>query len=135
MKPSRPLMSLDDALARVLDVAARQPIAETLSISTFEALGRVLAEDVRSTLDVPPADNTSMDGYAVRVGDLPSPGTVLPLSQRIPAGHVGQPLAPGSVARIFTGAQVPAGADAIVMQEQATVLDDGRVRIDAVPQP
>ncbi len=94
----------------------------------------MLAEDVRSTLDVPPADNTSMDGYALRCADVPAAGALLPVSQRIPAGVVGAPLQPGTVARIFTGAQVPAGADAVVMQEQCEVVGDG-VRINAVPQP
>ncbi len=83
-------------------------------------------------IDVPPADNTSMDGYAVRAADVPEPGTVLPVSQRIPAGVVGQPLAARSAARIFTGAQVPPGADAIVMQEHCVALDHD-VRIDTVP--
>ena len=75
-----------------------------------------------------------MDGYALRCADVPAAGVVLPIRQRIPAGVVGQPLQPGSAARIFTGAQVPAGADAILMQEQATAQGDS-VRIDAVPAP
>jgi len=94
----------------------------------------VLARSVESVLDVPPADNTSMDGYALRVADVPQAGTVLSVSQRIPAGVVGSPLAAGTAARIFTGAQVPAGADAIVMQEQCEPLD-GAVRVNAVPAP
>ena len=85
-------------------------------------------------IDVPPADNTSMDGYALRAADVTERGTVLPVSQRIPAGVVGEPLAPGTAARIFTGAQVPAGADAIVMQEHCEALDNA-VRIDTVPVP
>ena len=92
----------------------------------------MLGEDVRSGLDVPPADNTSMDGYAMRCADVPAAGTVLPVSQRIPAGVVGAPLQPGTAARIFTGAQVPAGADAVVMQEQCEAQGD-RVRVDVVP--
>lgn len=110
------------------------PTTDNESVSTFDALGRVLAVEVSSALDVPPADNSSMDGYALRCADVPAPGVVLPVSQRIPAGVVGQPLLPGSAARIFTGAQVPAGADAILMQEQATAQGDS-VRIDAVPAP
>lgn len=94
----------------------------------------MLAEDLRSTLDVPPADNTAMDGYALRCADVPQAGAVLPVSQRIPAGSTPQPLAAGSAARIFTGGQVPPGADAIVMQEQCEALD-GAVRVQAVPQP
>src|SRR5215468_3706951 len=109
------LLTFDEALARLLEAVG--PLDGLETISTFEARGRVLRADVRSTLDVPPQDNTSMDGYALRSADVPQSGTVLPVSQRIPAGVVGQPLAPATAARIFTGAQVPAGADAIVMQE------------------
>ena len=137
MAESRPaLQALDDVLERVLSVAAQRRIAETERVSTLEALGRVLAEGVRSGLDVPPADNTAMDGYALRAADVPAAGTLLPVSQRIPAGVVGTPLAPGSAARIFTGAQVPAGADAVVMQEQCEAVtgeDLGAVRINTVP--
>ncbi len=141
MKDSRPLLSLDDALQRLAAGAARHRIAATETVPTFDALGRVLAEDVRSTLDVPPADNTSMDGYALRAADMPAAGTVLMVAQRIPAGHVGQPLLPGTAARIFTGGQVPEGADAVVMQEQCEALPAdagvaglGSVRIHAVPR-
>ena len=107
-------------------------VAET--VATFDALGRVLAEGVRSALDVPPADNTSMDGYALRCADVLSPGALLPVSQRIPAGVVGAPLQAGTAARIFTGAQVPAGADAVVMQEACEVQGDA-VRVNTVPTP
>ncbi len=136
MKPQRPLLSLDDALARV--EAGSRPFAIQASekVSTFDALGRVLAADVCSTLHVPPEDNTSMDGYALRAADLPAAGALLPVSQRIPAGHVGQPLQPGTAARIFTGGQLPAGADAVVMQEQCeAVAGDGlgRVMVNTVP--
>ena len=129
-----PLLALDEALERLLGAVEPLPATEAERVSTFDALGRVLTEDVHSTLDVPPCDNTSMDGYAVRVADVRSPGTVLPVSQRIPAGVVGAALAAGTAARIFTGAQLPAGADAVVMQEQCTAVDTG-VRIDAVPEP
>jgi molybdopterin molybdotransferase len=129
------MLTLDEALARLL--GAIRPLAERETLSTFDALGRVLAQDVTSLLDVPPADNTSMDGYALRAADVPAAGTLLPVSQRIPAGVVGQPLKPGTAARIFTGAQVPAGADAVVMQEQCEVVEGpgGGVRIGVVPQP
>ncbi len=126
------MLTLDEALARLLGAVRPLPRHEAETVSTFDALGRVLAEDLVSTLDVPPADNSAMDGYAVRTADVPAAGTVLPVSQRIPAGTVGTPLAPASAARIFTGAQTPAGADAVVMQEQCTVVGEG-VRIDAVP--
>jgi molybdopterin molybdotransferase len=126
------MLTLDEALARLLQ--AIRPLAEAESLATFDALGRVLAAEVVSLLDVPPADNTSMDGYALRTADVPVAGIVLPLSQRIAAGVVGEPLRPGTAARIFTGAQVPAGADAVVMQEHCEALD-GTVRVDVAPQP
>jgi molybdopterin molybdotransferase len=124
------MLTLDDALNRLLGAAV--PLAEIEVLATFDALGRVLRQDVRSELDVPPQDNTSMDGYALRCVDVPAAGSVLAVTQRIPAGVVGQPLRPGSAARIFTGAQVPAGADAVVMQEQCEVVGES-VRIHAVP--
>jgi molybdopterin molybdotransferase len=126
------MRTLDEALASVLASVRPLPATDAEHVPTFEALGRVLAHDVRSALDVPPADNTSMDGYALRAADVASAGTVLAVSQRIPAGVVGQPLQPGTAARIFTGAQVPPGADAVVMQEQCEALD-GAVRVNAVP--
>jgi len=129
-----PLLSLDEALARLMQVVAPFDAAQAQRVSTFDALGRVLAADVRALVDVPPADNTAMDGYAMRCADVPAAGTTLPVSQRIPAGVVGEPLVPGTVARIFTGAQVPPGADAVVKQEQCTAVDGGAVRIDTVPQ-
>ncbi|MDE2454646.1 MAG: molybdopterin molybdenumtransferase MoeA, partial [Burkholderiales bacterium] len=137
MNAPRPLLSLDEVLARLAAGSAPHRIAETESVSTFEGLGRVLATDVVSLLDVPPEDNTSMDGYALRAADVPAPGTVLPVTQRIPAGHVGQALRPGSAARIFTGGQVPAGADAVVMQEACEAVPGeglGAVRVNAVPE-
>ena len=126
------MLTLDDALARLLGTVVPIPASEYQTLSTFDALGRVLQRDVRSTLDVPPQDNTSMDGYAVRCAEVPVIGALLPVSQRLPAGVVGQPLQPGSAARIFTGAQVPAGADAVVMQEQCEVVGEA-VRVNIVP--
>jgi molybdopterin molybdotransferase len=122
MADPRPLLSLEEALHRLREGARAHRITAQESVDTFDALGRVLAQDVRSLLDVPPADNTSMDGYALRAADVPALGSVLPVAQRIPAGVVGQPLLPGTAARIFTGGQVPPGADAVVMQEQCEAL-------------
>jgi molybdopterin molybdotransferase len=130
--PRAPMLSLDEALARLLAAVEPMPASEHEIVSTFDAIGRVLQKSVRSTLDVPPADNTAMDGYALRAADVLTPGTVLPVSQRIPAGSIGGPLQPGTAARIFTGAQVPAGADTVVMQEQCEVVGGG-VRVDTVP--
>jgi molybdopterin molybdotransferase len=129
-----PLLGLDDALARLAAGAAAACIRDVDRVSTFDALGRVLAADVVSAIDVPPADNTAMDGYAVRAADVAQTGAVLSVSQRIAAGSVGAPLAAGSAARIFTGAPLPPGADAVVMQEQCEAVD-AAVRINAVPQP
>jgi len=126
------MLTLDEALGRML--VAIRPLAETQAVPTFDSLGRVLAEEVRSALDVPPQDNTSMDGYALRCADVLAAGTLLPVRQRIPAGVVGAPLQAGSAARIFTGAQIPAGADAVVPQEQCEAEGDG-VRINIVPRP
>ena len=129
-----PLMPLDDALARLLALAA--PLGRTDQVSTFNADGRVLAQDVVSPLQVPPADNSSMDGYAVRTADVTAAGVELPVTQRIAAGQPGTALPPGSAARIFTGAPMPAGADAVVMQEDTETLEGGaRVRIQVVPAP
>ena len=132
-----PLLSLDEALVRLLQGAADHAIAHTETVSTFDGLGRVLATEVRSAIDVPGADNSSMDGYALRVADAAA-GSLLPVAQRIPAGVVGQPLAPHTAARIFTGAQVPAGADAVLMQEQGEAVPGeglGAVRVRAAPVP
>ena len=130
-----PLMALDDAVARLLGEAA--PLQEVEQVSTFEADGRVLAQDIVAGLTVPPRDNSAMDGYAVRLADCTG-DAVLPVSQRIPAGTVGQPLAAGTAARIFTGAQVPEGADAVVMQEDTEAIAGdglGQVRVRPVPRP
>src|SRR5215212_4008134 len=101
---SPPLLTLDEALTRLLGAVA--PVGAFETVSTFDARGRVLAADVVSNLYVPSADNTSMDGYALRCADVPQEGVVLPVSQRIPAGRVGAPLEAGSAARILTGALV-----------------------------
>jgi molybdopterin molybdotransferase len=131
------MLSLDEALQRLLTVATTRAIADKEQVSTFDALGRVLAAEVRSGLDVPPADNSSMDGYALRCADAAASGTLLPVSQRIPAGVVGSPLAAGTAARIFTGAQIPPGADTVLMQEHGeAVAGDGvlgSVRIRTAP--
>ena len=155
--PVSALLSLDDALAQLLQAA--EPVRETQHLPTLDAHGRVLAHDLCSGINVPPEDNSERDGWALRVADWapaanelaaakelaasaasaeaaapsesaesarlsssdgsPSTGLRLPVSQRIPAGQAALPLAPGSVARVFTGACIPHGADAVVMQEDA----------------
>ena len=128
-------MPLDEAIAVLL--AKAQPKLPTESVGTFDADGRVLAQDLVSGLTVPPRDNSAMDGYAVRIADCAAPGAELTVAQRIPAGTVGTPLAAGTAARIFTGAQIPEGADAVVMQEDTTATPQegslGSVRIAIVP--
>ncbi|WP_342050016.1 MULTISPECIES: molybdopterin molybdotransferase MoeA [unclassified Cupriavidus] len=116
-------------LVQALDalMAGARQIADTETIDTLTANGRVLAAPVTSALRVPPADNTAMDGYAVRATDVTAAGVRLPVSQRIPAGHVGTELAPGTAARIFTGGLIPPGADAVIMQEQCEADGDGVV--------
>ncbi|WP_156385551.1 molybdopterin molybdotransferase MoeA [Ramlibacter sp. Leaf400] len=125
------LRSLDETLADLLGRAV--PLSGVERIATFDADGRVLAQDLISPLQIPPQDNSAMDGYAVRRAEIPDEGVVLPVSQRIPAGQAAQPLPPGTVARIFTGAPVPEGADAIVMQEQTEAVGESAVRIQTVP--
>jgi molybdopterin molybdotransferase len=114
-------MSLDEALEQVLGQV--RVLEETESIAVLDADGRFLAEDLISALQVPPQDNSAMDGYAVRTEDLQSPGAKLQVTQRIPAGHYGHALMPGEAARIFTGAPIPSGANAVVMQEDTQTLE------------
>ncbi|WP_313706312.1 gephyrin-like molybdotransferase Glp [Massilia sp.] len=119
------MLSVREALDTLLASAA--PVADVEQVPTLEANGRVLALDQASTIDVPSADNTQMDGYAVRAADCVNGGASLRVAQRIPAGTVGAPLEAGTAARIFTGAMIPPGADAVVMQEQCEVQGDNVV--------
>jgi molybdopterin molybdotransferase len=132
-----PLLPLAEALVQLLSTA--RPIDATEQVTTLEADGRVLAQHVVSALQVPPQDNSSMDGYAVRLLDVTAPGVEMPVSQRIPAGSAGAPLQPQTAARIFTGAPIPAGADAVVMQEDCVAVagsagDAARVQVNVVPK-
>jgi len=119
-------MSVEEALERLLALAEAAAIKETERVPLAEAEGRVLATELVATLDLPPWPNSAMDGYALRLADWQ--GEPLSVSQRIFAGHAPEPLQPGTCARIFTGAPMPAGADCVEMQENTEVLDDGRVR-------
>ena len=116
------MLSASQLLDALLERARSQQPTESVAVA--HALGRVLAAPVDSAITVPPLDNSAMDGYAVRVADVPVAGSRLPVSQRIPAGCVGAPLAIGTAARIFTGAPVPPGADAVLMQEMCHAEDD-----------
>ena len=128
-----PMLTAQQALDHLLSCA--KSVSESKQVTTQAALGRVLAENVNSLVDAPPLDNTSMDGYAVRTADTNAPGAILRIAQRIPAGSIGTQLEPGTAARIFTGAPVPQGADAVVMQEDCT-LPEGRaeqVQVNITP--
>ncbi len=126
------MIDADTALQRLLDAA--HPVTETETVSILDALGRTAAEDVVSTIDVPGHDNSAMDGYAVRSADITAAGTVLRVTQRIAAGSTGLPVEAGTAARIFTGAPIPVGADAVVMQENC-VLDGDSVIINQTVEP
>jgi molybdopterin molybdotransferase len=126
------LKPYEEAVELLLSHARPMQDKETLGL--HDALGRILATPVKSGINVPGWDNSAMDGYAVRVADIPAEGTQLKISQRIPAGVAPEPLEPGTAARIFTGAPVPEGADAVVMQELTCQQGDA-VIINTVPQP
>jgi molybdopterin molybdotransferase len=120
--PGRAALTKTQALERLL--AGVEPIGETETVSIADGLGRVLAEPVRSTINVPAWDNSAMDGYAIRHADLAANGGRLRVAQRIPAGSAGAPLKPGTAARIFTGAPVPDGCDTVVIQEVCDAAED-----------
>lgn len=125
------MLSYEQALEQLL--AAVQPVEEIRHVPITAAVGRVLAKSQLSAVDVPPLDNSAMDGYGVRLADVPQAGVCLPVSQRIPAGTVGTTLQSGTAARIFTGAPVPAGCEAVIMQERCE-HGDGGVVINQVPR-
>ena len=127
-----PMLTAQQALDHLLSHAVA--VNEVEKVAMQAALGRVLAENVSSLVDVPPLDSTSMDGYAVRCADTTAPGSALKIAQRIPAGSMGTELEPGTAARIFTGAPIPLGADAVVMQEDCAVDgESGQVSINIAP--
>ncbi|MCU0810889.1 MAG: molybdopterin molybdotransferase MoeA [Thiobacillaceae bacterium] len=126
------MLSADQLLDALLERAHGVTATETVALT--QALGRVLAAPQTSAITVPPMDNSAMDGYAVRVADVAVAGVRLPVSQRILAGAVGQPLQPGTAARIFTGAPLPPGADAVLMQEYCEATGEDVV-INAMPRP
>ncbi len=119
-------LSLEQAWERLeSSVSDRRPEIEELHIQA--ASHRILAEDVYSKADSPPADNSAMDGFAVHTNDARA-SSPLVISQRIAAGVAPKPLTPGTAARIFTGAEVPAGADCVVIQENCD-YDEQSVRV------
>lgn len=127
-EPHSPLMPVEQALARLLALADATLIEDREVVDLAQADGRVLAEPMIAGLDLPPWPNSAMDGYALRLADWQ--GEALAVSQRILAGTAPDALAPGTCARIFTGAPVPQGADTVEMQENVSIGDDGRVQFE-----
>ena len=126
------MMSVDEAVA--LAIAQVAPVAETETLALSQALGRSAAEDVTAPQAMPFFDNSGMDGFAVRTGDFVGQGPwVLPVAATVAAGDTAAPMRAGTVLRIFTGAPVPAGADAVVAVED-TRADDDRVVFAQRPQ-
>ncbi|MCP4595620.1 gephyrin-like molybdotransferase Glp [Neptuniibacter sp.] len=119
------LIPFDEALQRLLK--GSDTVVDTEVVALADAAGRVLAEMPKASVSVPPADNSSMDGYALHTSDLLSSETALVVSQRIPAGSAPKPLQSGTCARIFTGAEIPEGANAVVMQENVRLEEDKAV--------
>ena len=128
-----PMLTAQQALDHLLLNA--KPVSDSELLTTQNSLGRVLAQAVTSLVDVPPLDNSSMDGYAVRTTDVCAAKSILRVAQRIPAGSVGVQLESGTAARIFTGAPIPLGADAVVMQEDCEIVKEGvdQIQINIAP--
>jgi len=110
--------------ARDALIAAIPPLTTTETVDLLAGLGRVLAVDVLAPINVPAFANSAMDGYALCYQDVVGVGASLAVSQRIAAGSSPTPLQRGTVARIFTGAPLPSGADTVIMQEDVTLADD-----------
>lgn len=125
------LISVDDALTYILSHAT--PVTHTQLVPLTESLNRVVAENWSVPADVPPADNSAVDGYAVRHTDVVA-GRALMVSDRVPAGSAPKPLQPGTAVRIFTGSEIPEGADAVVMQERVERTGDDVLIVADVSQ-
>jgi molybdopterin molybdotransferase len=127
------MMPLEDAQAFVLDQCPPRP---PVDLPRAEATGLVLAAPVISDEQVPPFDNTAVDGYAVRAADLTEPPVDLQVVGEIAAGDApDRPVGPGEAIRIMTGAPMPQGADAVVMVEDSEMVDDSTVRLSAAVEP
>jgi molybdopterin molybdotransferase len=125
------MLTVQEAVARLLRDVPAPPAREKIRL--IDGLGRVLADDAHARINVPPAANSAMDGYAIRFSDCAESQQKIPLSQRVAAGHPPQPLVPGTAARIFTGAEIPQGADTVVIQEDCTA-DESSVNINVLPK-
>lgn len=126
------MISVTEAQDVILGKIAPLPVEQ---VDLVAAVGRVLGEDITAHRALPPWDNSAMDGYAVRAAEIAEVGVTLPVSQHIPAGCVGEPLKPGTVARIFTGAPVPPGADSVVMQENTAAAGPGEITFTQAATP
>ena len=126
------MLSVDDAIATLLEGA--RVLAGEEQADLAHALGRTLAAPLVARIDVPPADNSAMDGFAIRHADCGSETASLPISQRVTAGSSPAELETGTAARIFTGAEVPPGADTVVMQENCEASESA-LRILRLPAP
>jgi molybdopterin molybdotransferase len=129
------MKTLDQTLAQLLEHANGCGLPAGEPVPLFSALGKVLAQDIHSPIDVPAYDNSQMDGYAGIAVEMNNATEPMVVSQRIPAGHPGGALQPGTVARIFTGAPIPQGANAVIMQEQAVVDSEGCVKFTEPATP
>jgi molybdopterin molybdotransferase len=129
-----PLTTVDEVISTLLAQATSLPRVKRIEqVDLSRALGRILAEDITASVDVPAAANSAMDGYALNVTDPQMrAGGTYPVADRIAAGYVGQPWQPGTLSRIFTGAPMPAGADTVVIQED-TQLSQGLVTLLELP--
>ena len=118
------LMSADDALSFLIDSASVTAMTEAVSLD--DSLGRILASDIHSTINVPGFDNSAMDGYTIALNDTQVAQENLSFNvvDRIAAGSTGNDLKIGNAARIFTGAPIPNGANTVVMQEECTLSED-----------
>ncbi|MEW9523539.1 molybdopterin molybdotransferase MoeA [Agrobacterium radiobacter] len=123
----KPLLPVDEAITRLLEAAV--PVTESETLPLAECDGRVLSADLTARLTQPPFDASAMDGYALRSADALSIGSVLTVIGQAAAGHVFTgTVGEGQAVRIFTGAPVPQGADTVLIQEDAEVLESGKIR-------
>ncbi|MCZ7469686.1 molybdopterin molybdotransferase MoeA [Agrobacterium sp. O3.4] len=123
----KPLLPVDDATRRLLEAAV--PVIDSETLPLAECDGRVLSADLAARLTQPPFDASAMDGYALRSVDASEIGSVLTVIGQAAAGHAFTgTLGEGEAVRIFTGAPVPEGADTILIQEDAEVLEGGKIR-------
>lgn len=123
------MLDFDTAQDRLIQAAVRPTRTERIPVHS--ALGRILADTVQASIDIPPADNSAMDGYAIRFADYQK-GVGLAIQQRCYAGDIPEPLDAGKAIRLFTGSLMPAGADTVVIQENCTEADNV-VQIQTAP--